>query len=684
MLRLTCSIAGAAMLFASAAAVADSAYDEIVVTSKRQGVAAADHIGNIAKLSEDAIRKSQHVHVNELMVKVPGVWVVRGSGQESLPAIRSPVLTGPGSCGAFLVLENGIPTRPNGFCNVNQLFELPTELATGVEVIRGPGNALYGSNALHGTINVLLPETDVPGRAALELGPHDFRRIMGRIGAAESGPFGAGFVHADDGGFRDDSGYRQTKAYVSRFLQAGQGSLDIRLTVSDLDQETAGYIPGFEAYKDPALNRQNLNPEAYRLARSQRLTAHWQRPGSRFDLDVRPFLRHSDMEFLQHFLPGKPLEENGQTSAGVLTALSFESGKVATVTGLDLEWADVYLRQTQFGPTEGSDFLQETRPEGKHYDYRVDSVTAAAFVQSDVAASDRLTVSAGLRVEHVLYDYENHMLDGNTRDDGTPCGFGGCLYTRPADRDDTFNNLAPKLGARWTLRESTTAYVNLARGFRAPQMTELYRLQSGQFVSDLDPELIDSAELGIRHGSENWSLDAALFVMKKKNSVYRDAEGFNVSGGRSRHRGVEFSWDWQLHDAWRIVVDGTYARHQYDFNAVGARGETFVSGFDVDSAPRWLGTAALDYEPNARFAASLQWTAVGRYYLDAENRHSYPGHDILNLRARINLSDTLSVSARLNNLTDRWYADRADFAFGDYRYFPGRGRELFVAFEYDQ
>ena len=33
---------------------------------------------------------------------------------------------------------------------------------------------------------------------------------------------------------------------------------------------------------------------------------------------------------------------------------------------------------------------------------------------------------------------------------------------------------------------------------------------------------------------------------------------------------------------------------------------------------------------------------------------------------------------RLNNVSDERYADRADYAFGDYRYFPGRGRELFV------
>ena len=355
--------AGLAILLAVAIAGADTTVDEIVVTSKRQGAAAADHIGNIAKLSQDAIRRSQHVHVNELMVQVPGVWIVRGSGQESLPSIRSPVLTGPGSCGAFLVLEDGVPTRPNGFCNVNQLFELPTELAMGLEVIRGPGNALYGSNALHGTINVLLPAADAPGRAAFELGPNEFRRVTGRLGSAGTGPFGAGFVHADDGGFREDSGYRQTKGYVGMSTGAGSGNLDIRLALSDLDQETAGYIPGFDAYKDPALNRQNLNPEAYRLARSQRLTAHWQRPGRRFDLDIRPFLRHSDMEFLQHFLPGKPLEENGQTSAGVLTAATFASANVVTVTGIDVEWADVYLRQTQFGPTKGAQlFRGRVRP----------------------------------------------------------------------------------------------------------------------------------------------------------------------------------------------------------------------------------------------------------------------------------------------------------------------------------
>jgi len=657
------------------AAFAPGAIEEIVVTSSRREAPAAEHIGNVAVLSDDAIDSSGHAHVHELLARVPGIWVVRGSGQESLPSMRSPVLTGPGSCGAFLTLENGIPTRPAGFCNVNQMFELPTELASRIEVVRGPASALYGSNGLHGMLNVLLPAGGSAHQYSLELGANDFWRVRADVGG---GANRLGIVYADDGGFREDSGYRQGKLVAATEFEALGGRTSAWFVVTDLDQDTAGFILGEDAYRDPALNRQNLNPEAYRNASSQRVALRWRGRVGAFDVDLRPYLRHSDMEFLQHFLPGQPLEENGHTSAGVLTMFSLDSGAWSTSFGFDLEWADVFLRETQPGPTEGSDFLRETRPQGKHYDYEVTSRAAASFVQARYMISDQFIVSAGLRAEHVRYDYDNKMLDGNTRDDGSACGFGGCLYTRPADRDDGFANVAPKFGARWTLANGAQVYAHLARGFRAPQMTELYRLQSGQQVSDLDAETIDSFELGWRHGGERWSVDASAFAMRKKDSVYRDADGFNVSGGRSRHEGVEVAWAYQLHERWRLGVGGTYARHQYDFDAVAARGETFVAGRDIDTAPRWQGSAELSYEPNERWDTSLLWVGLGSYYLDAENRFTYPGHDIANLRVRHSLSDQLELTARLNNITDRAVADRADYAFGNFRYFPGRGRELFV------
>ena len=663
---------------------ADAPIAEVVVTSKRREQPLLLHAGNIDRLDAETIDAVRHQHVHELLSRVPGVWITRASGQEHLTAIRSPVLTGPGSCGAFLFLEDSIPTRPAGFCNVNALFEAGTELATSVEVIRGPANALYGSNAVHGIVNVLLPRpgaTHAP-QLAVEAGSNDFYRVRASVPFDAAAPWLATIVAADDGGFRDDSGYRQGKFHIKRAWELNESDLTVAFSASDLDQETAGFIFGEDAYKDPALNRRNLNPEAFRKANSQRVYASWSREGRNVELELRPFLRHSDMEFLQHFLPGQPLEENGHTSAGVVSTATFSREGRTTILGLDLEWADIFLKQTQDGPTEGSPFLVETRPEGKHYDYDVTSVGLAPYVQADWQLGDRLLLSAGLRVEYLRYDYDNRMLTGNTRDDRTECGFGGCLYSRPADRDDSFTNLAPKLALNYQLDEQTSLYANLARGFRAPQATELYRLQSGQQVADLDSERLDSLELGIRFLRTTWSLDLAAFISRKRDSVFRDAEGFNVSGARSEHHGIELGWDVGLGESWSLQVDATYARHRYDFDTVAARGETFVSGRDVDTAPRLLGNVELRYAPGTRFDASLQWMTIGEYYLDAENNFRYPGHSIANLRAGITLSPVLETVLRLNNLTDRDIADRADYAFGNYRYFPGRGRELFLEFRY--
>lgn len=204
------------------AAAAEVPIDDIVVTSTRVPSGLHEHVGNIASLDND---EAAHIYIHELLTRVPGVRISRGRGQESLPSIRSPVLTGVGSCGAFLTLEDGVPSRPSGFCNVNQLFELPTELAERVEVVRGPGNVLYGSNAVHGTINVLLPQPESAGsaNARLELGSNDFIRLQGLAKLAGDSPAVIGGVFADDGGFRDDSGYRQFKGVFRKALSVSQG-----------------------------------------------------------------------------------------------------------------------------------------------------------------------------------------------------------------------------------------------------------------------------------------------------------------------------------------------------------------------------------------------------------------------------------------------------------------------------
>ena len=115
--------------------------------------------------------------------------------------------------------------------------------------------------------------------------------------------------------------------------------------------------------------------------------------------------------------------------------------------GIHLEVMDGSLTEYQAGPTlSSSAFLVATRPSGMHYDYDVASFMAALFydLRFEINADTRLIHS--LRQEFLDYDYENKHIVGNTKDDGTPCGFGGCLYTRPASRNDDFSNTGVRLG----------------------------------------------------------------------------------------------------------------------------------------------------------------------------------------------------------------------------------------------
>ncbi len=675
------ALAAICLLLAAPARPAD-VLDEIVVTTERRSTALADVAASIAGLPAADIVAIGAQHPHELFTRVAGAWVSRGSGQESLTAIRSPVLSGAGACGAFMTLEDGIPTRPPGFCNVNQLFELNTEQAQAIEVLRGPGNALYGANALHGLVNVRMPEPGADGFAAIEAGGGRFLRLQAGLPLATSDrAYGSVLVDHDDG-FRADTGYRQVKAYGTAQLGDPAAGFRVAVSATDLSQDTGGYILGEDAYKDEALRVSNPNPEAFRDAASQRLYGVWSRQSDGGYLDVRPYVRHSSMTFLQHFLPGQPLEDNRQTSAGVLVLAERKLGGTRVKAGADVDVADIRLLETQAEPAEGSPFLVATRPAGKHYDYSVRSIDLAAYVEGRWTLGSYAELGTGLRLEYTRYAYDNRMLDGNTKDDGEPCGFGGCLYTRPSDRDDDFLNLAPHLTISVPLSERTTAYLRASRGFRPPQTTELYRLQSGQASADLATETIDALEAGVHLRRGTWNVDGALYAMRKKDSVLRDADGYTVNGGRTRHAGAELEVDGRLAPALRLSLSASYAEHRYDFDSVAAQGETFVSGNVVDTAPRWLGSIDLAYTPTASLDIALQWTTVGRYFIDAENLHDYPGHALWNARVALTPTAAWQFVLRLNNLTDERYADRADYAFGNYRYFPGRAREAFLELRY--
>jgi outer membrane receptor protein involved in Fe transport len=670
--RVGCALLALSLAGRSAAAT----LEEVIVTATRSPVALASYAGSATRIEAGTTALVGATHSSELVNRAAGAMIQRGSGEESLTALRSPVLTGAGACGSVLVLEDGIPIRPVGSCNVNELFEVNLDQAAAIEVLRGPGSVLYGSSAVHGIINVIPPmpdETPLFG-ATVEGGSDDWRRLgLAASSDTRDGGFGVVMEGTDDGGWRDASGFEEEKLNAVWAQALASGRLKLALSGSNLDQETAGFIIGQDAYRDPAIARSNPDPEAYRNANSLRISAQYLGESGN---SARFYYRRSRMDFLQHFLLGQPVEENGQDSGGIMLSTTRPLAGGDVITGLDAEFARSSLLERQSGPTtDGSPAANAIRPAGRHYDYDVDSAVVAGYADWRRPLAPRWTLEAGLRLEFARYDYDNRMIDGNTDENGVPCP-GGCLYSRPADRSDDFTNVAPRLGLVWSLGDSTTAYLSLARGFRAPEATELYRLQRQQTVADLESETADAAEIGLRWRLPAASLDLALFHMDKDDVILRDSSGFNVSGGKTRHVGLEYEGDWSFAEGWTVSTAGTYARHEYRFTAAVEQGEQITSGNDIDTAPREVNSLRLRRRGDA-LDAELEWLWVGAYWANAANTARYGGHDVGNLRLSVAPARDWTLALRVTNLLDVAYADRADFAFGDYRYFPGRGRAYF-------
>jgi outer membrane receptor protein involved in Fe transport len=622
-----------------------------------------------------------HDHVQELLTRTPSVSMHRGSGQESLLAIRSPVLTGAGACGAFLVMEDDIPVRPAGFCNVNQLFEVHTEQAGRVDVSAGPDTVFYGSNALHGALNFSTPAiANNQNSLSFKLAEDDNYQVRWRQSARHDDQ---GYLLAvtlkDDGGFRVDTGLEEQKLTAKYWLDTGLDSeLIFGLTTTQLRQETAGFITGQDAYKDEQSRKSNENPEAYRDADATRLWLKYRKTlDDNQELVITPYLRNSDMTFLMHFLPGQPTESNDQTSYGVMSTMYQDvTDRWWLSYGVDVEYSEGSLLQFQSRPYDASDsaFLRATLPQGRQYDYTVDARQMAAFIQSEWQVSDSLRYRLGYRFERLDYDYDNLMNNGRLREDGTECGFGGCRYSRPADRADDFSEGNWVAGVVHNVSDNQTIQVNVSRGHRAPQATELYRLQRQQTVAELDAVSMTAYEISYRYQANNWQLQFTLFDMEKDNVIYRDIDFFNRSNGQTSHQGLEWQLNYQISEAWELTAQGAFADHEY-LNTALISGESIV-GNQVDTAPEHYGSAQLRWQAEQdQVIIDVQY--MGDYYLDLLNEFKYEGHQLLHLHWLRELNRSWQLGIHLLNATNTAYAERADYtSFSGYRYFPGLDRRL--------
>lgn len=657
--------------------------EEIIVEAKKiDSISDWKEDVSSTSLNSEEITLIDPQHPKQMFTRVPGVWISRGSGQEHLTSIRSPILTGPGACGSFLILEDGIPIRPSGFCNVNGLFETQTEIASSLEVIRGPASARYGSNAMHGVINVVSKPIEDVNTISSNIGPNGYTNFKSSIGDSVSWRINS-FIATDDG-FRKESGYDQQKFQLkSHFgLNSWDGIFNLRLT--NLNQETAGYISGKDIYKDKRQSEENLIPEAYRDAYSLKSNLKFSLTKNDMTLSLIPYLRKNKMEFLQHYLPGTPVEKNSHSSLGYIASYLGSFKNFEITSGIQVEIARVELEEFQeFILTTSSAFNNAVRPQGFHYNYEVDSRSIALFIGFDeFSLGENSSLFGDLRLEHNEYSYDNKMLSGNTRDDGTVCGFSGCYYSRPEDRDDNFDEVSFRLGIEKKL-DFLTLFSQISMGFRPPQMTELYRLQKKQIVGDIDSEKLTMLEIGSRFSTEYFEGSLSLYSGKKRDSIFRDAENFIQDHGKTNHKGLELFSRLKINERNSLFFTGTFQNHKYDFSSETSMREKINKGNYVDTSPRtsfnlrWINL----FSNNMK--SEIEIERMGTYYTDAANLHKYEGHTLIHSRFVYLYRDNLRQFIRVNNLLDEDYAERADFnAFGGDRYFPGIPRQVYFGLEY--
>ena len=490
---------------------------EVVVTASRGALAAADVPVSVAVVDAEDLAARGQVTLDDALRTTPGVTLadnqvsVRGSSGFSYNV---------GSRVLFLV--DGAPMLGPDADGV-PLDVLPLDLAARVEVVKGPGSALYGSGALGGVVNLITkgfpdrPETLVRVQAGAYVPVRHAEWRAAWADADAPRPFASATVaHArrfsDRTGawavasYRGDAGHLRG-AGVSRLLVygkvghrlAGGSRLDV---LGGLTRNAGDTFLYWNGLRDP------LNPGAIALGGAATTGTNDNvslraslLPTAALVLGPRATLTLRGRVFGVGIRPvddatgrPKPLSE-GTVGAryGGEAVLAWDAPAALVTAGLS---ADVNAARLSFF----ADDRVRRQPEG------------GAFAQAEWAPARGVAVTPGVRFDAYAVG------DGRTE-----------------------RQLSPKLTATAALGRGWTARAAYGAGFRVPGVAERYVDDASFFPilanPALRPETSRGVEAGargtVRVGAARLALDAAAFTTGYRRLV---EPVFVTEDGRSGFR----------------------------------------------------------------------------------------------------------------------------------------------------
>lgn len=668
---------------------ADTILPAVTVTGTREQTLLSETPSSVGVINRNTIDFNRPSHPQQLLGQIPGVAIAVTNGEGHTTAIRQGFTTSP----MYLFLEDGIPVRATGNFNHNALYELNLPSAGGVEVVRGIGSALYGSDAIGGLVNVLsrTPRETAGADVSVEVGSFGWGRVLGGIDSGRRGPNALradlNLTHTD--GWRDSTAYdRQSVNLRWDHEYDSQTLVKTILGGTHIDQQTGANsaLPLSLYLNDPTVN---LRSAAYRKVDALRLSSAVEKDlGQGMQLSFTPYFRDNRMDLNGSFnFPTNARIENTQVqSYGLMTKFRQNfNDKMRTrlIAGLDLDYSPSQRREdritlltdTVAGQTRYYNYTLGARI----YDYEVTYKSAAPYLHFELSPTDVLRLTAGLR-----YDYASMSMQNNLGQNTTVNSF-----YQLADTSVNFSRLSPKLGLTWAMSESSHMFASYNQGFRTPSENQLFRsgataLTAAAAASALRPILAEQFEIGVRGEVQRWSFELVAYQLKKQDDLLaqRDSSGVAVqtNNGSTEHQGVEFGLGTEIVPKLRLDLAASYAKHRYRQWIVETQTARFnYSGNEIENSPRLLANMRLTWQPVKGTQAQLEWVELGSYYLEASNlQGKYDGHRLFNARISTQLDQHWSCFARLVNLTDKRYADSASYASSMAMYSPGLPRAVYL------
>ncbi|HVF38393.1 MAG TPA: TonB-dependent receptor, partial [Gemmatimonadaceae bacterium] len=658
----------------------------VVVSMTREMQRRADASATIEVLDGAEIRRTRASHPSGIMNRVPGVHVADLTGEGHSTAIRQPISTKP----LYLFLEDGIPTRSTGFFNHNALYEVNIPQAGGIEVLKGPGTALYGSDAVGGIINVLtrpIPTTPT-AEATVEGGAFGYYRgtiTAGGTSGSQGVRFDLNVTHGD--GWKDGSNFDRKSGTIRWESNANGVTAKTVLTGSRISQFDVPALSGAQFASSPDLNKA---PIAFRNVDAVRISSAIEKEFKSTLFSLTPYARYNTMELLPNWqLSFDPqVWDTRNKSVGALARARFDFApmRAKVILGTDLDYSPGSFKADGITPIRSGPnniIWSGYNITAQHYDYDVTYKSVAPYVHAELSPTPRLRFDAGLRYDYSGYAYETRL---------APLATGA--HRIPENTSVDYSHLSPKLGVTLDVSPALNVFASYRHGFRTPSQGQLFQQNSAANTVDLEPVKVDSYEGGIRGQLGARVLyQVSVYNMKMTDDILTFITPANtreaVNAGATRHKGIELGVGVALlHD---LRLDAAYSNSSQRYlewvprESANPAQRVDYSGKRIESAPHTLGNILLTYSPSVLGGgrAAIEWSGIGSYAMNPDNTHFYSGYRIMNLHLNMMPVRNAEIFARVVNLTDRKYAEIVTYdAFQREQFTPGGPRSVFAGLRY--